>query len=343
MVEVTALGKSYGSVRALDDVRFSIAPGEIVGLLGPNGAGKTTVLKILTGYLQPDHGAVTIDGLDVLTDTLAVQRRIGYLPENAPLYPELTVQSYLRHVAELRRLAPDEARDRIAAALAETGLLDQMTRPIGELSKGYRQRVGLAQAILHQPRLLILDEPSVGLDPTQIVQMRRLIRELARQSTVLFSTHILSEVEALCDRAVIIIQGRIRADADLETLAAGTAVLLTLADEAPDARERLLAVPGVAAVEREPGRGERGVRYRITAGRTTAERTTAERTTAGPAANGPPVEALGRAVFDAAAAARWPVSELRQERRTLEMVFDALASGADAGAGSGPDGEEEGR
>ena len=338
MVEVTALGKSYGSVRALDDVRFSIAPGEIVGLLGPNGAGKTTVLKILTGYLQPDHGAVTIDGLDVLTDTLAVQRRIGYLPENAPLYPELTVQSYLRHVAELRRLAPDEARDRIAAALAETGLLDQMTRPIGELSKGYRQRVGLAQAILHQPRLLILDEPSVGLDPTQIVQMRRLIRELARQSTVLFSTHILSEVEALCDRAVIIIQGRIRADADLETLAAGTAVLLTLADEAPDARERLLAVPGVAAVEREPGRGERGVRYRITAGRTTADRTTA-----GPAANGPPVEALGRAVFDAAAAARWPVSELRQERRTLEMVFDALASGADAGVDSGADGEEEGR
>ena len=335
MVEVTALGKSYGSVRALDDVRFSIASGEIVGLLGPNGAGKTTVLKILTGYLQPDHGAVTVDGLDVLTDTLAVRQRIGYLPENAPLYPELTVQSYLRHVAELRRLAPEEARERIAAALAETGLLDQMTRPIGELSKGYRQRVGLAQAILHRPRLLILDEPSVGLDPTQIVQMRRLIRELARQSTVLFSTHILSEVEALCDRAVIIMQGRIRADADLETLAAGSAVLLTLAHPAPDARERLLALPGVAAVEREPGRRE-GVQYRITAART---RMRSGRTASGSAGEAT-VEALGRAVFDAAAAGRWPVTELRHERRTLEMVFDALASGADSGADAGADGED---
>ena len=316
MVEVTALGKSYGSVRALDGVRFSIAAGEIVGLLGPNGAGKTTVLKILTGYLQPDHGTVTVDGLDVLTDALAVQQRIGYLPENAPLYPELTVQSYLRHVAELRRLSAEEGRARIAEALAKTGLLDQMTRPIGELSKGYRQRVGLAQAILHQPRLLILDEPSVGLDPTQIVQMRRLIRELARRSTVLFSTHILSEVEALCDRAVIIMQGRIRADADLETLAAGTAVLLTLAHEMPAVRERLLAIPGVQAVERERDeRDERGVRYRITAGA--------------------PVDALSRAVFDAAAAGRWPVSELRHERRTLEMVFDALASGAGNGSADG--------
>ena len=244
MVEVTALGKSYGSVRALDDVRFSIAAGEIVGLLGPNGAGKTTVLKILTGYLQPDHGTVRVDGLDVLTETLAVQERIGYLPENAPLYPELTVQSYLRHIAELRRLSPDEGRARIMTALAETGLADQMTRPIGELSKGYRQRVGLAQAILHQPRLLILDEPSVGLDPTQIVQIRRLIRALARHSTVLFSTHILPEVEALCDRAVIIMQGRIRADADLETLAAGTAVLLTLAEDVPDGAQTAARHPG---------------------------------------------------------------------------------------------------
>ena len=308
MVSVAALTKSYGSLRALDGVDFSIAAGQIVGLLGPNGAGKTTVLKILTGYLQPDQGTVTVDGLDVLTDTLAVQQRIGYLPENAPLYPELTVQSYLRHIAELRRLSPDEGRTRIMTALAETGLVDQMTRPIGELSKGYRQRVGLAQAILHAPKLLILDEPSVGLDPTQIVQMRRLIRRLAERSTVLFSTHILSEVEALCDRVVIIMQGRIRADAELETLAAGTAVLLTLADEVPQAREQLLAIPGVETVE--PERDVRGTSYRITAAEGAAD-------------------ALSRSVFDVAVAGRWPVSELRQERRTLETVFDALASGAD--------------
>lgn len=308
MVSVEALTKSYGSLSAIDGVGFSIATGQIVGLLGPNGAGKTTVLRILTGYLQPDHGTVTVDGLDVLSDTLAVQKRIGYLPENAPLYPELTVQSYLRHVAELRCLGVDEGRTRIGAALRETGLIDQMTRPIGELSRGYRQRVGLAQAILHAPKLLILDEPSVGLDPMQIVQMRRLIRQLSLHSTVLFSTHILSEVEALCDRVLIIMQGRIRADAELEALAAGTAVLLTLTDDAPEVRERLLAISGVEAVDRK--QDDRGVRYRITA-------------IAGA------TDALGRSVFEAAAAGGWLVTEIRHERRTLEMVFDAFAEGAD--------------
>ena len=310
MVEITALAKSYGPVRALDGVSFSIAAGKIVGLLGPNGAGKTTILKILTGCLQPDQGTVLVDGLDVITDTLAVQQRIGYLPENAPLYPDLTVQSYLRHIAELRRLSPEEGRTRIMTALAEAGLVDQMTRPIGELSKGYRQRVGLAQAILHQPKLLILDEPSVGLDPTQIVQIRRLIRALSQHSTVLFSTHILPEVEALCDRAVIIIQGKIRADADLETLAAGTAVVLTLSEEVAKARESLLSIEGRTVVEREDD--ERGIHYRISSSET--------------------VDTLGRSVFDIAAMGGWPVIEIRQERRTLETVFNEMTAGAEVEA-----------
>src|SRR5512137_1294857 len=175
MIEVSELKKSYGSVEALRGLSFSIAAGQIVGLLGPNGAGKTTIIKILTGYLQPDAGTVTVDGLDVLTHTREVQARIGYLPENAPLYPELSVQGYLKMMAELRQIPRSEQIARISEAVQATGLAEHLTRPIGTLSKGFRQRVGLAQAILHRPKLLILDEPTVGLDPTQIVEIRRLI------------------------------------------------------------------------------------------------------------------------------------------------------------------------
>ena len=174
MIEVSDLKKSYGAVEALRGVSFAIAPGQIVGLLGPNGAGKTTIIKILTGYLQPDAGTVVVDGLDVMTHTREVQGRIGYLPENAPLYPELSVQGYLKMMADLRQIPAEEQRARISEAVYATGLVDQLARPIGQLSKGFRQRVGLAQAILHKPKLLILDEPTVGLDPTQIVEIRRL-------------------------------------------------------------------------------------------------------------------------------------------------------------------------
>ena len=187
MIKAVQLSKSYGPIEALRDVSFEIAAGEIVGLLGPNGAGKTTMLKILTGYLQPDEGTVQIDGLDVLTHPREVQSRIGYLAENAPLYPELSVQSYLKMMADLRQIPRAEQPARISEAVYATGLAesrgvggaDQLARPIGQLSKGFRQRVGLAQAILHRPKLLILDEPTIGLDPTQIVETRRLIRRLA--------------------------------------------------------------------------------------------------------------------------------------------------------------------
>ena len=210
MIDVTELKKSYGPVEALRGVSFQIAEGEIVGLLGPNGAGKTTIMKILTGYLQPDEGSVHIDGLDVLTQTQQVQAQLGYLPENAPLYPELSVQDYLRMMAELRQIPADQSWPRSVGGGLCHRLAGAPDAPHRQLSKGFRQRVGLAQAILHKPKLLILDEPTLGLDPTQIVEIRRLIRRLAEHSTVLFSTHILSEVEALCDRVIILMNGQVK-------------------------------------------------------------------------------------------------------------------------------------
>ncbi|MCX7670257.1 MAG: ABC transporter ATP-binding protein, partial [Anaerolineae bacterium] len=249
MIEVKNVSKAYGPVQALRNVSLTIAPGEIVGLLGPNGAGKTTLIKILTGYLQPDSGEVRVDGLDVLTHTRDVQSRIGYLAENAPLYSELSVQAYLKMMADLRHVPPSQQRARISEAVYATGLADHLTRPIGELSKGYRQRVGLAQAILHKPKLLILDEPTVGLDPTQIVEVRGLIRRLAQASTVLFSSHILSEVEAVCQRAVILMNGQVRADARLADLEVTADAILVLGRPTDGAERALRTLSGVRGIE----------------------------------------------------------------------------------------------
>lgn len=245
MIRCEQVSKAYASIQALDKVDLHVAPGKIVGLLGPNGAGKTTLIKILTGYLQPDEGTVAIDGLDVLTERMQVQARVGYLPENAPLYPELSVQRYLQLVADLRRIPAAQQRARLSDAIHATNLADRLTQPIGTLSKGYRQRVGLAQAILHRPRLLILDEPSVGLDPTQIVEMRNLIRRLSEQSTVLFSSHILSEVEALCDRVSIIRDGRTVESGSLAQLRHLTRTSVAATLQHPPTAAELATIPGV--------------------------------------------------------------------------------------------------
>ena len=249
MIDAQNLSKAYGEVQALDDVSFEVKAGEIVGLLGPNGAGKTTAIKILTGFLQPDEGSVTIDGLDVLTHTLEVQARIGYLPENAPLYPELSVQKYLMLIADLRQISKADRIVRISEAVHATSMTEYLARPIGTLSKGLRQRVGLAQAILHQPRLLILDEPTIGLDPTQIVEIRRLIQRLSKRSTILFSTHILSEVEALCDRVLILMNGQVRADAHLSELEATSDAILVLQNTVKNIEAALLQIKGVRDIE----------------------------------------------------------------------------------------------
>lgn len=306
MIDVSGLKKAYGPVQALAGVSFHVDEGEIVGLLGPNGAGKTTIMKILTGYLQPDEGTVRIAGLDVLTQTRQVQAQLGYLPENAPLYPELTVQDYLLMIAELRQIPASERLARLSEAVHATGLSDHLTRPIGQLSKGYRQRVGLAQAIIHHPRLLILDEPTLGLDPTQIVEIRRLIRRLAEHSTVLFSTHILSEVEALCDRVIILMNGAIRTDARLSDLAATPNAVLVLS-EAPRGAEQLLrSLVGVKDVEatRTP---EGFAVYRVL-GRRKGQKD------------------ICPAIYELARKQDWPLRELRRDVRTLETVFNELAT-----------------
>ncbi len=308
MIHVTDLTKSYGTIQALRGVSFDIADGEIVGLLGPNGAGKTTIIKILTGYLQPDGGEVQVNGLDVMEHTRDVQAQIGYLPETAPLYPELSVQAYLQMMADLRQIPEAERRARLSDAVYAAGLSEHLTRPIGELSKGFRQRVGLAQAILHRPKLLILDEPTVGLDPTQIVEVRRLIRRLAEHSTVLFSTHILSEVEALCDRAIILINGQVKADARLSELAATPDMVLVLDAEPAEAVAALGALDGAREVAafRSP---EGFPAYRV-AGQPEA------------AAD------LGLALYNLAREHDWPVRELRRDVQTLETVFNTLATTA---------------
>lgn len=310
MIDVKNVTKSYGPIEALKGIGFDIAPGEIVGLLGPNGAGKTTTIKILTGSLQPDEGTVKVNGRDVLEHTREVQAEIGYLPETAPLYPELTVQGYLKMMADLRGIPEEDHRARISEAVYATGLAEHLVRPIGELSKGFRQRVGLAQAIIHKPRLLILDEPTIGLDPTQMVEVRRLIRRLAERSTVLLSTHILSEVEALCDRVIILISGRIRADAELAELASTSDAILVLTEEATGVDRALSDLPDVIDVELVETDGtmreSHFPTYRIRGKDSSAD--------------------LCPLIFDMARERDWPVRELRQDIRTLESVFNELAT-----------------
>lgn len=307
MIEVAGLTKSYGPIEALRGISFNVAAGEVVGLLGPNGAGKSTAIKILTGYLQPDEGTARVDGLDVLTQTRAVQARIGYLPENAPLYPELTVQSYLRLMADLREVPREEQQSRLSEAIHATALANHLTRPIGQLSKGYRQRVGLAQAILHRPKLLILDEPTVGLDPTQIVEIRYLIRRLARHSTILFSSHILSEVEAVCDRVIILMNGQIKADARLSELATTANATLVLQDEPQGVISALQGLAGVNKVD--PARSADGhPAYRVSSQDIKLD--------------------LCPAIYALARQHGWPVRELRRDVQTLESVFNQLATAA---------------
>jgi gliding motility-associated transport system ATP-binding protein len=218
MIEVRNLTKRYGDLMAIRDVSFNVARGEILGFLGPNGAGKTTTMRILTGFMPATSGTVTVDGFDVFESSFEVRRRIGYLPETPPLYTDMTVEGYLQFVARIKAVPRSDIADAVARVLATCGLTDVRERLTGHLSKGYRQRVGLAQALIHDPPVLVLDEPTIGLDPRQIIEIRKLIRELAGNRTVILSTHILPEVSQICEKVVILSAGRIALEERMENL-----------------------------------------------------------------------------------------------------------------------------
>jgi ABC-2 type transport system ATP-binding protein len=262
VIEVQHVTKRYGRVTAVDDVSFRVEPGEILGFLGPNGAGKTTTMRILTGYMPASEGRVTVAGYDVFTHPIDAKRRTGYLPETPPVYPDMTVREYLDFVARIKGVPSGERRTRVDAVMKRTHVADMANRHCGKLSKGYRQRVGLAQAIIHNPDVLILDEPTAGLDPKQIIETRDLIRSLGGDHTIVLSTHILPEVSQTCQRVVIINKGRVVAVDTPDNLTArlrGAETLYVQIDAAgADPAAALGAVPGVTRVgpaDQRPGSG----------------------------------------------------------------------------------------
>ena len=306
MIDVRNLTKYYGDYAAIRDVSFEVPSGQIVGFLGPNGAGKTTTMRILAGFLTATSGRATIDGHDVFSEPVEVKRRIGYMPENCPLYPEMRVAEYLAFRAGLKGLHGRRRRQRLDYVLNRCWLTDVRRQLIGTLSKGYRQRVGLADALLADPPVLILDEPTIGLDPSQIRETRKLIRELGKQHTILLSTHILPEVEMTCDNVIIIHRGRVVASGSPKNLArkAGEQATLVADFEGEIDPAPVRALAGVAHVERE--KSLRSTRLRI------ATREEA---------------ALPHRLCALAVERGWKIRELRPQRQTLEDMFVRIVEG----------------
>jgi ABC-2 type transport system ATP-binding protein len=309
MIEVQNLVKDYGPIRALGGVSFTVQRGEVVGFLGPNGAGKTTCMKIVTGFIAATSGSVTVDGKDVVEDGVEVRRRIGYLPENAPVYPDMTVRDYLEFVAGVRGVAKSEVGKRIHESALRVGILNVLGQEIGTLSKGYRQRTGLAQAMIHDPEILILDEPTSGLDPNQIVEIRELIKDLGRDRTVILSTHNLPEVTATCNRIVLIHRGRLVANGTPASISAahgGGNTFLVEVDRRDGARpvaDILTRLPGVTAVLPVERPGATGEPFRLEASGDVD---------------------LRPALFDLSVRSGWALLELRRERLDLESIFQRL-------------------
>ncbi len=321
MIEVRGLVKRYGSRLAVDHLSFTVPDGQIFGFLGPNGAGKSTTMNLMTGYLGPTEGEVLIDGHSITQEPEKAKAAMGYLPEQPPLYPDMTVEEYLLFAARLKKVPRDRREEQLDRVTEMTGTDGVRERLIRNLSKGYRQRVGLAQALLGFPKVLILDEPTVGLDPKQILEMRQLIRQLAREHTVILSSHILSEVQEVCDHLLIIHHGRkvaAGAPEELErTLAGAPALEVTLLTDGERGRTLLAPLPGLAALTPLPSREEGAVRFRLE-----------------------PQEGadLRLAVFSACAQQQVPLLELRRDAMTLEQMFLKLTSDDQAQDA----GEEEG-
>jgi len=309
MIEVRHLTRRFGPVTAVDDVSFAVRRGEVLGFLGPNGAGKSTTMKVITGFLAPTSGTAVVCGADIVEDPIAAKRHIGYLPEGAPAYPDMTALSFLRFIARIRGFAGAEAKRRIDLAVERTALGGVLAQPIDTLSKGFKRRVGLAQALLHDPDVLILDEPTDGLDPNQKHEVRTLITALAPTKAIIISTHILEEVDAVCTRATIIARGKLLADGTPGELEARSrhhnAVRLTIDGAAGDAKTALLRLPGVVAVE--PVDDLEGSGLMIFS------------------RDGHPIVAE---VTDLVRTAGWPIAGIRVERGRLDDVFRAITQKA---------------
>src|SRR5712691_511267 len=312
MIEVERLTKSYGPLTAIRDVSFSVAPGEIVGFLGPNGAGKSTTMRILACFMPASSGAARVAGFDVFSESLEVRRRIGYLPENVPLYGDMRVGAYLDFVSEVKGVGRAERRRRVAEVMERCLVSEVQNQLIAKLSKGYRQRVGLAQAIVNDPDVLILDEPTIGLDPKQITEIRALIKSFAGKHTVILSTHILPEVSMVCGGVVIINKGAIVAQGTIDTLVEQffptSRVEVEIVGPPAAVHAGMRAIPGVVAVQ--------GVTVTDSAGRYVVE-----------AARGRDVRAE---IFALAAQQRWSLLELKRVGATLEEVFIRVVAGEQA-------------
>jgi ABC-2 type transport system ATP-binding protein len=309
MISVKDLSKSFGRTVAVNRISFEVSRGEVLGFLGPNGAGKTTTMRILTCYLVPDGGGATVAGYDIIDDSLEVRKRVGYLPENAPLYLDMDVLSYLKFVADVRGIPKDQTTDCIRRMVDVCGLGTVVTRTVGELSKGFKQRVGLAQTLIHDPEILILDEPTTGLDPSQIIEIRELIKRIGKERTVILSTHILPEVEATCSRVLIINEGEIVASGTPEELqsVAGGEDQVHVSIKAGDApAEETLAglgsVTSVARVSEAPG-GYATYLVKVKDGYD-----------------------IGEEIFRTAVANGWTINELRREKLSLEDIFLRLTT-----------------
>jgi ABC-2 type transport system ATP-binding protein len=314
LVEAGELTRYYSDHCAVDNLSFTLARGEVLGFLGPNGAGKSTTMQMLCGVLAPSHGRISIDGIDLLAQPLEAKRQIGFLPEQPPLYPELTVDEYLRYCAQLRRIAKDKINAALDSAKQRCGLTAVGARLIGNLSKGYQQRVGIAQAIIHSPRVVVLDEPTIGLDPAQIREIRALIRELGKDHGVILSTHILPEVQMICNRVQIMRQGKLVFNDTLENLSGRMRVgSLVTAFGRPPAATALERIAGITAVETlAPGR------FRIHC----TDSNVADR------------------IVQLSVEHNWQLQELTPDTRTLEQVFMELTSADYNGTGTRVSGGE---
>ena len=313
MIEVKNLTKRYGDLKAVDDISFSVDSGEVLGFLGPNGAGKSTTMNIITGYISSTLGTVTVDGSEILEEPKKTKAKIGYLPEIPPLYPDMTVRKYLEFMFDLKKVKLPK-KEHVDEVMRLVGLSDMGGRIIKNLSKGYRQRVGFAQALIGNPPVLILDEPTVGLDPKQIIEFRKLIRSLGKKHTVIFSSHVLSEVSATCDRVIVISNGKIVADGKTDELSQSLSgkkkLMITVASESSAGVDELKKIPGVTKIEKVRSFAGGLVKYSVSYSKD---------------------EDIRKDVFSAMVRLDAPIMEMQSGDETLEDMFLKLTQDSDRG------------